>query len=132
MSDVVDQSVTGSLRSDLGSSKVESLSCKAKKVLANVLDPHVRGKLCRTSEDTRPFISVSLVSSEHVSDFTSSNSDISSRNISVASNVSGQLLHESLNSEGSECRITVSSFPLRRNQPFFLLLWSQDLESQLT
>lgn len=37
----------------------------------------------RTGEDSRPLVAEGLVGSEHVGDFTSSDSDVSSGNISV-------------------------------------------------
>jgi len=70
--EVVDSSVTSSFRSNLGSTEVESL----------------------TGKDTSELVSHLLVGTEEETDFSSSNSDISSGNIGIGTNVSGEFPHE--------------------------------------
>lgn len=72
--DVVDKSVSSGLRTDQRSSPRSSLS----------------------GDDTLPLVAVSLVGSEHVSDLTSSDTDITGRNVSELSDVLGKLAHESV------------------------------------
>lgn len=72
LSDVVDQTETGSFGSDEGSTPRSTF----------------------TSEDTGKLVSDLLVGTEHVTNLSSSSSDISSGDISVVTNVSGQLLHK--------------------------------------
>lgn len=62
------------------------------------LGPDQRPTPCSslTSDDTLPLVPVSLVGTEHVSDLTTTNTDVTSGNIGELANMSGQLTHESI------------------------------------
>ena len=68
----VDETVSGGLRSDQRSTPASTLS----------------------GQDTLPLVLSSLVCTEHVANLSSSNTNVSSRDISVGANVLAQLAHE--------------------------------------
>jgi len=70
--DVVDETVTGGLGTDEGTTPAATLS----------------------GEDTLPLVADRLVGTKHVTDLTATNTNVTSGNISVGTNVSAQLLHE--------------------------------------
>lgn len=72
MLDIVDETVTSGLWSDVRTTEGGTL----------------------TGQDTLPGVSVSLVCTEEVTDLSTTDTDITSRDISVVTNVPGQLPHE--------------------------------------
>jgi hypothetical protein len=80
--DVVDKTVTGSLRTDQATTPRETL----------------------TSKNTLPAVAELAVSTEEITDLSATDTDITSGNISLAANVLGQLSHESL-AESSDLSI---------------------------
>ena len=80
--DVVDKTVTSSLRTDQATTPRETL----------------------TSKDTLPAVAELAVSTEEVTDLSATDTDITSGNISLAANVLGQLSHERL-AESSDLSI---------------------------
>jgi hypothetical protein len=71
---VVDATVTGGFRANLGSTEVEAL----------------------TGEDTGPLVADGLVGTEEETDLASSNSDVTGGNVGVLADVAGELTHEGL------------------------------------
>jgi hypothetical protein len=81
----VDEAITGRFWTDVGSTPVDAL----------------------TSEDTNPLVAELLVLAKHECDFTSTSTDVTSRNIRVRTDMALELGHES-NAEAADFIVTLA------------------------